>query len=128
MKKLTKYTVTISDGTGIISGENEFKVEKFSVVGENDTFLVIDDARFTSMKKRSDKYSSFETILNKPHIGFSVNDKVWGNRISYTLYTDKTKRASSIKSEIERRVEKEYGFFLRGLDLSFVTEKNLDVI
>lgn len=122
MEIITRYHVTISDGTGILCEKNKYEVNQYSVIGENDMFLCIDDWRFTTIKKIGDKYSTYETVLNKPILWSAHSDKVWGNRVTYTLHTDRTKRESSIRAEIQRYIDREYGFFLRGVDLSFITK------
>ena len=120
MKRLIKhYRVEIADGSGIIGAANKFESAELEVIGENSLNLVVNDLHFTTIRKTSDKYS---TCLNRPRIGISVRDNVWGNRITYSLYTEKRKRAATIRKEIERAVTDKLGFFLHGLDLSVVKD------
>lgn len=122
MKKINYYRVEVTDpqNTGIMGAEKEFRVQAFNVIGENDRFIAIDDHCFTSIRK--DK-ADYWTCLDKPSIGLHANDSCYGTRVTYTLYTEKTKRAATIKKEIEAAIKKKYGFFARGFDLSFITDE-----
>lgn len=122
MKKINHYRVEVTDpkSAGIIGPKQEFAVTEFNVIAENDRYVAIDDYRFTSLRK--DKYK-YDTCLEQVSIHLSANDNVWGNRITYSLYTEKTKRASTIKKEIEAEIAKKYGFFLGQIDLAFINEK-----
>lgn len=122
MKKIKHYRVEVTDARnpGIIGPKQEFKAIELNVVAENDRYIVINDSCFTSVSKEKSKY---ETCLEQTSIGLSANDSVWGNRITYSLYTTKTKRASTIKKEIEAEIAKKYGFFLGAIDLSFISDK-----
>jgi hypothetical protein len=120
--KVKKYTVEIHDGTGIIGRgkpESIFQVKEYKIIGENEENIVIDNHEFTTIKKKKSTYS---TCLDSHSIGLDNNDACWGNRISYSLYTLKSKRASTIKAEIEERIQKKYGFFAKSIDLSFITD------
>lgn len=119
MKTINHYTVEISDGSGCLSSKNEFKVEQHNVLAENDDYLVIDDRRFTTLKKSA---SDYETVLGKPGISLSCNDSVWGNRIGYSLYTEGTVKAATIRKEIDKAVRKKFGFYMGNLDLSIVKD------
>lgn len=122
MSKIKHYRVEVTDpkSAGIIGPQQKFEVTEFNVIAENDRYLVIDDYRFTSLRKEKSKY---DTCLEQVSIHLSANDSVWGNRITYSLYTVKTKRASTIRKEIEAEIAKKYGFFLGKIDLSFIDEK-----
>lgn len=115
------YFVEIADGKGIISGKKEFKRETFNVIGENDGYLVIDNYSFTTIAK---KKSYVDPELNKPAITSCTNDSVWGSRITYRLYTDRTKRADTIKREIEAHIKDKFGFFMGDFGLDFITDKS----
>lgn len=123
MKKINHYQVEVTDpaSPGIIGRDKKFEVTAFNVIGENDKYIAIDDYRFTSIRKEK---SDWDTCLDKPSISLFANDSCWGTRVRYSLYTEKTKRASTIKKEIEAAIEKKYGFFARGFDLSFITDNN----
>ena len=123
MKTIKHYRVEVTDRSnpGILGAEQKFEVTELNVIAENDRYIAVDDFCFTSIRKDS-KYE-YDTRLNKPSIGLRANDNVWGNRISYSLYTDATKRASTIKREIEAAIAKKYGFFLGKIDLSFIDDK-----
>lgn len=122
MNKIKRYYVEVTDPKcpGIIGREQKFEVSDFNVIAENDRYIAIDDYRFTSLRKEKYKY---DTCLNQVSISLSTSDSVWGSRIIYTLYTDKAKRASTIKKEIEAEIAKKYGFFLGNIDLSFIVSK-----
>jgi hypothetical protein len=121
MKKIKHYRVEVTDpnNSGIIGAKKSFDAMELNVLGENERCLVVDDAFFTTIKK---KKCDWDTCLDKPSISLHANDTCWGTRVSYTLFTEKTKRAATIKKEIEAAIEKKYGFFARGFDLSFITE------
>lgn len=123
MKQIKHYRVEVTDPAnhGLIGGDKKFEVTTFNVIGENDKYVAIDDYRFTSIKKEK---SDWDAALDKPSISLYANDRCWGTRVSYSLYTEKNKRASTIKKEIEAAIEKKYGFFARGFDLSFITDNN----
>lgn len=122
MKKINHYRVEVTDpaNPGILGGDRKFEVTAFDVIGENDKYIAINDYRFTSIRKEK---CDWDACLDKPSICLNANDSVYGTRVAYTLYTEKTKRASTIKKEIEAAIEKKYGFFARGFDLSFITDK-----
>ncbi len=122
MKKINYYRVEVTDpaNPGILGREKKYEAVTFNVVAENDKYVAIDDRRFTSLSKEKSKY---ETCLDSPCISLHANDSCWGTRVSYTLYTERTKRAATIKKEIEAAIAKKYGFFTRGLDLSFIADK-----
>ena len=122
MKKINHYRVDVADpaNSGILGAEKKFERMGFNVIGENDKYLAIDDVRFTTIRKER---SDWDTCLDKPSISLHANDGVWGTRVTYSLYTEKTKRAYTIKKEIEAAIQKKYGFFARGFDLSFITDK-----
>jgi hypothetical protein len=123
MKKINYYRVEVTDplNGGILGGEKKFEMQEFKVIGENDKYIAIDNYAFTSIRKEK---CDWDTCLDKPSIHLSANDSVYGTRVAYTLYTQKTKRASTIKKEIEAAIEKKYGFFARGFDLSFIKDSN----
>jgi hypothetical protein len=121
-KKIKVYKVEITDGSGIIGRglpENTFTVEEFNVIAENKVNLVIDDISFTTLRLLK---SDYMTCLDKPYISINNGDKCWGNRVSYTLYTEGRKTAKKIRAEIEAKLEMKFGFFRNGLDLSFIKD------
>lgn len=124
MTTINHYKVEISDASGIIVPCNEFKLTKLNVIGENDEYLAVDDIYFTTLS-RSKNY--LHPQLDKPAIHTYTGDNCWGNRITYTLYTSKAKRASTIRREIEAHVKAKYGFLASRLDLSIITDETLKV-
>lgn len=119
MKTINHYTVEISDTTGIIGERNEFKIEQHQVIAENEDYLVIDDRRFTTLKKGE---SDYETCIDKPNINLASGDSCWGNRIWYSLYTEEKVPASFIRKAIEKAVKKKFGFYIAGLKLDIVKD------
>lgn len=122
MKKINHYRVEVTDpaNAGILGSEKKFEVTSFNIIAENDKYVAIDDYRFTSLRKEKSKW---DDCLDQASISLYANDSCWGTRVSYSLYTEKAKRASTIKKEIEAAIAKKYGFFARGFDLSFITDK-----
>jgi hypothetical protein len=122
MKKINHYRVEVTDprNSGIIGPEKKFEAMELNVIGENEHCLAVDNAWFTTIKK---KKCDWDTCLDQPSISLHANDSCWGTRVTYSLYTEKTKRASTIKKEIEAAIEKKYGFFAKGFDLAFITDK-----
>lgn len=121
-KTIKHYYVHISDKAGIIKNADKFEVSELNVIAENNINIVVDDLHFTTIKKEKSDYS---ICLGKPRIGLSHGDSVWGSRITYSLYTEKTKRTATIKAEIEKAVMSKFGFFINSLDLSVLSEKDL---
>lgn len=121
-KTIRHYYVRISDRAGIIKDPDKFEVSELNVIAENNINMVVDDLHFTTIKKEKSDYS---TCLEKPSICLNHGDRVWGSRITYSLYTEKTKRTATIKAEIEKAVMNKFGFFIKGLDLSVVSGKDL---
>ena len=122
MKTINHYRVEVVDPdyAGLMGRDNTFKCSTHNVLGENDRRLVIDNFYFTSISKEK---NGWDTCLDKPAISLYANDTCYGTRVTYSLYTEKAKRASTIRKEIEAAIEKKYGFFARGFDLSFIDEK-----
>ena len=123
MKKINHYQVEVADpaNPGIMGRDKKFEVTAYDVIGENDEYVAINDYGFTSIRK---KKCDWGVCLDKPSISLRANDNVWGTRATYSLYTEKIKLASTIKKEIEAAIEKKYGFFARGFDLSFINDRN----
>lgn len=119
MKTISHYVVEISDGTGVLDAKNEFRVDQHQVVAENDQYIAVDDLRFTTLKKTD---SEWEACIDKPSISTAANDSCWGNRIWYSLYTERKVNASTIRKEIEAAVKKKYGFFIGNLNLDVVKD------
>lgn len=119
MTIINHYVVEISDGSGVLDAKNEFRVDQHQVLAQNDDYLVIDDRRFTTLKKGD---SDYETCMDKPSISTAANDSCWGNRIWYSLYTEREVKAAAIRKEIEKAVKKKYGFFIGNLNLDIVKD------
>lgn len=121
-KTIYHHYVEISDSAGIMGANNKFTVSTFTVIGENDRFMVVDDTTFTTIDKSNAKYS-IGTPMGKEQIHTYANDTVWGNRITYSLYSEKRNKAEAIRKAIEKEVGKRYGFFAKSIDLSVIADK-----
>jgi hypothetical protein len=118
------HRVEITDGIGIIKHADGFKVTSVPVVAESDRQMVVDvDGRFVVVEKKRSKHDNYSTCLDSESIGINTADSVWGNRVSYALFSEKRKRASTIKNEIEVKIKEKLGFFLNGIDLSCIHDK-----
>lgn len=120
-RKILCYKVEISDGSGILPKENAFVTKTYTVIGENERYLVIDDVEFTTIEKGESSYNVYAS-LNRESIWTNTEDSVFGNRISYTLYTESEVSAKTIREQIEVYIQKKYGFFVQGLDLSIIKD------
>lgn len=97
---------------------NSFDVTVEHIACENDTYIVLGDHNFTKLRKKSDR-SDHDTTLEKP----IIYERNWGitslDGLSYVLYTEKTKRPETIKSEINAFLDKKYGWLFR-VNLDFI--------
>jgi hypothetical protein len=118
-KTINHYYVEITDGTGLIRGENKFGMKPLTVIGENNLYMVVDDYTFTTICKEK---QSYRESLDVPNISACAKDTCWGSRITYSLYTTKRKRAATIRKEIDEVVRDKFGFYLNGLDLSIIKD------
>ena len=81
--------------------------------------MVLKDEMFTRVEKR--KCSWIESV-DVPVISLHTCDICYGSGVRYCLYTFKTKRAETIKREIENKIRSKYGYFMDGIDLSMIRE------
>jgi len=118
MKTLHHYRIEIVTSPGMINKEvgNKYHWGQVKILGENKRRLVLDNESFTTIEKKKSKYL---TSLNSPAIGHNVDDTIWGSCLTYTLYSDKKKRKSTIKKEIAEYISKKFGAF-SDVDLSFM--------
>lgn len=121
-KTILHHCVEIADSTGIIGAENKFEVTPLEVLAENDRYMVVNDRTFTTLDKTGAKYCAGQP-LGEEKICTMSNDRVWGNRIQYSLYSEKRKTASAIRKAIEKEIHKRFGFFASGIDLSIISDK-----
>lgn len=121
MSTLFYHRVEISDGTGIIRHADGFLVSEVAVVAESEKQIVVAGAYGMFVVIRKAKVQ-FDTCLDKEYIGIDTHDSVWGNRVTYTLYSYKKKRATSIRKAIEAEIKRKFGFFVNGIDLSCITD------
>jgi len=117
--KIKKYEVISLDGNGLLSEKNGFTISEVEVITENESRMVLRDQMFTRLEKK--KMSYFESI-DTPSINVTTGDNCWGSGVRYRLYTFKKKKADTIKKEIEAVIQKKYGYFMRGVDLSMIEE------
>lgn len=100
---------------------DSYKVEELHLLAENDRYMVFNDMHFTKIEKLGD--GRVYSCLNKPSIYFK--DVLGSQGIFYSVYTEKRMRPSTIKAQIKRKAEKEYGWLLaESLDLSILTKKS----
>ena len=120
--KVKLYSVTIRDGSGIFEKQDTFTMIELDVLAENDRYMVVDDRHYTTIDKLPvDKYSLYSG-LNKHSIGIYSQDSCYGNAVHYILYSTATKKASTIRKEIEKEITKKFGFFTGKIDLSFIKD------
>jgi N-methylhydantoinase A/oxoprolinase/acetone carboxylase beta subunit len=120
-KSILHHYVEISDDGGLLGRANKFEVADLEILGENDRYLVVNDRTFTTIDKTAAKYCVGRPF-GKEEIHITANDRVWGNRITYSLYSHKRKKAEAIRKAIEKEVQKRFGFFTSGLDLSIIKD------
>jgi hypothetical protein len=118
------YKVETSDGSGILSAEKRFDITQLDVIGQNEEYLVVNDLRFTTLKKRKERgeHPTCE-VIGRCSISIYNSDKCWGNRIWLSLYSEKPVTTRFIRAAIETEIEKRFGYFTGKIDLSFITEK-----
>lgn len=123
LNKLYYYDVESADGSGIFSATKKFEITEVTVLAVNDKYLVVNDAKFTTIQKDcpNDRYRVY-AVLNDPSICIHNNDSCWGNRIHYSLYSETTVKPDAIKKKIEREILKRFGYFIGKIDLSFITK------
>lgn len=118
--KIKRYEVISLDGLGLLNEKNGFTISEVEVIAENESRMVIRDQMFTRLEKS--KSSCFDSV-DAPSIRIFTGDNCWGSGVMYCVYTFKNKKAATIKKEIEAVIQKKYGYFMRGLDLSMVVDK-----
>ena len=85
---------------------DEYTVEDIEILDENDSKYCLKNDMYTTInKKKCDYFAS----LDKPSMGIHVNDGIFGNRVTYDLYTFSNKRPSTIKKEIQKSYREESG-------------------
>ena len=116
--KITHYRIKMVFQAGRIENiGNTFVENTYGIIADNDEYVCLDDYCFTSIKKKGG--NACDSTLNKKVIYSHINDRFWGTRITYSLYTDKKKRRSTIKREIQNYIDKEFAF-LDNIDMSFL--------
>jgi hypothetical protein len=115
--KIKKYEVISLDGLGLLTEKNGFTISEVEVIAENESRMVLRDQMFTRLEKK--KSSCFKSI-DSPSICAYTGDNCWGSGVRYCLYTFKNKKADTIKKEIEAVIQKKYGYFMQGIDLSMI--------
>jgi hypothetical protein len=119
-KRLFHHRAEVTDGSGVIGGKSCYRVQTVTVLAENDTNLCIDDVVYTTLSKKAG--SSYARV-GVPNISAYASDPVWGNRVFYSLYTEKRVRESTIESQIQTFIRTKFGFFLCGVDLSCIQDQ-----
>jgi hypothetical protein len=121
-RKIYRHRATLSDGKGIIKSDTSYKVDTFNVIGENEKCLCIDDEYFTTIRKGDVEF--FES-MDRSSIGIHCDDRVWGNRVNYTRYSETPISAEYVRAEISAAIKKKIGFFMKKIDLSFIKDEVL---
>lgn len=121
IRKIHRTEVRALDGGIIRSDEKLFKREQLDVLGENEHALVINDTFFTTLRKS--KKDTFYSVLNVPSIQVYTSDRVWGTGVAYTLFSTSKPRAETVRAQIEAAVDSKIGFFVRRMDLAFITDQ-----
>ena len=99
--------------------KDEYTVREEEILAQNERYIVLNDYCFTKIEKKGDGVCW--GTLNKESISFK--NCLGEQGVFYTCYSDKKKRASSIKNAIHRKAEKEYGWlFSSELDLSTLSK------
>jgi hypothetical protein len=119
MGKVYFHVAEFSDQKGIIKGKPKFEVKEFAVLAENDECLVVDDRWFTSVRKAKD---DFYACLEKPCIGVTCADTVWGTGVRYSMYSVCRASPSTVRAQIRSAINKKVGFFMDKIDLSFIKD------
>ena len=120
MQEVTYYRIEIPfDSTK----EAKEDVRKYRIIGRNDTFCVINDLHFTTIRLKKCKYSSSDTHLNE----VSAYKSKWGFRDDgwkATLYCQTSEKIARRKifTALKKIISKEMfmdGEALRTLELMF---------
>lgn len=99
--------------------KKERSITPYNVLGVNGDRFVIDDEFFTRLEIRK---SIINDALDKPKISIRTKERFF-NSLRYTLFTQKNKKWSTIRREIEAKIEQEFGALMQ-IDLDFVTKEN----
>lgn len=120
IEKITKYELEIyRKPTHYSFQEDKFEVKPLKIIAQNDRYIVLDTPFFCKIEKPHKERHTLNGVLNRPHIRFK--DPCSHEGVFYTLYTDKSKRPSTIQKEIEKEAHKRYGWlFTEELDLSIL--------
>lgn len=110
MKKITKYHVKVLKN----SQKNEFKIEFFNVLLENDDYVVIDNFNFQSLRKSGRDTEIDTPIIYTANLGIRDYDGIY-----YSYYTFGTHKAVTIQKEIAEYIKKKYGY-LTDINLDFI--------
>lgn len=116
MKKINKYCVKIQGDKPVcryVGNENEFKKEVYKVLLENKDYIVIDDFRFTSLRK-----NGRDKEIDTPII-FEMKFGTYNDGIHYYYYCYGTRKPESIRKDIEKWIQKKYGY-LFDINLNFI--------
>jgi len=117
---IKRYEILIVHQPAILAKNNVFEITNMKVLAENKKLIVFDNDQFKIIAKQK---SWIYSQINKPTIVIYTNDSCYGNSVKYILYTDKNKRNSTIKKEIEKKLNDKYGWLIKELDLNFITNK-----
>lgn len=116
------YRFRLREKSRYENGQPYFAVNTYTIIGENDRRVVIDDPSFTSIEKHKDK-TSWDYSLGTPKTSVFVNDSIFGTGVDYRLYTLEKVKASQIRATIRRAVKAKLGFFVNEIDLSMIKDQ-----
>jgi hypothetical protein len=120
-RTIKHYVVEITDGKGIIKDADGFRVYDVEVSAESEKEIVVMGQRwgnFIIIKKES-KYDH-DTRMDVESISIQANDYCWGSRVTYNLFTERKVKPDTIKRHIEAKINRKFGFFMHGIDLSCI--------
>ena len=121
MNTLNHYHVHIILKLGLIRGKlgSTFTETKVDILAENEERYCLNTIDFMRIDKSGSGRINY--VLGKHSVYSHANDTCFGTEIKYNLYTDKVKRKSTIKKEIAKHVNDNYGHF-HNIDLSFLDQ------
>lgn len=117
MKTINRYKIEIIVKKGIIGDVgSKFTHTVEDVLAMNNSRICINDITFTTVeiKKCDYRYS-----IDVPNINSYSNDKVFGTKLTYTLFTNKKKRKQTMAKEIRQYLDDKYGDWAT-IDLMFL--------
>lgn len=94
-----------------------YEITEYDILYENEEQFVIKKYWLCVVNRKKDKYSMNYNLEEEKL--YNETNELFTKGIKYRCMTMKKKRASSIKTKIERFIEKEF-WFLNNIDLDFI--------